>query len=105
MHRKNLKNKSKKIKKISSNTIIFILFECIFTIITFPFLLLYGPFEDAKSIYVGSAMTTMSHQYLAKWFLSDEKIESILKKSSTEISNENTDIDKVKILNKNDDTI
>ena len=105
MHRKNLKNKSKKRKKISSNTIIFILFECIFTIITFPFLLLYGPFEDAKSIYVGSAMTTMSHQYLAKWFLSDEKIESILKKSSTEISNENTDIDKVKISNKNDDTI
>lgn len=68
--------KKKKIKwKI---VIAFIVFELVFTVVTAPFILLYGPFDNAKRIYVGSAMTTFKHQYLATAFLSKERIDQIL---------------------------
>ncbi|AOR25061.1 phosphodiester glycosidase family protein [Clostridium taeniosporum] len=102
---KNSKSKSKKQKKTLSNTILFLLFQFIFTAITFPILLLYGPFENVKTMYVGAAMTSMHHQYLAKWFLSDEEISKILKKSSCEVGDETTNIDEVKISKNKDDTI
>lgn len=63
------------------------MFELIFTIITAPFILLYGPFDNAKRIYVGSAMTTFNHQYLATMFLSKERIDNILNSSDTRNQN------------------
>lgn len=36
------------------------------------------PFESLRSLWVSSAMTTMNHQYLAKWFFSDAEIQKIL---------------------------
>ncbi|SHJ45002.1 Exopolysaccharide biosynthesis protein [Clostridium cavendishii DSM 21758] len=69
----------KKLKKLKwGQILIFIIFELLFTVITAPFILLYGPFENAKRIYVGSAMNTLNHQYLATTFLSKEKINNIL---------------------------
>lgn len=69
-----VKKSKKRVNKISFKTLaIFFAFELFFTGCTFPFLLLYGPFDNAKSQYVGAAMTSMSHQYLATWFLSDKK--------------------------------
>ncbi|WP_297637194.1 phosphodiester glycosidase family protein [uncultured Clostridium sp.] len=66
-------------KKIKWKLVIaFIVFELIFTVVTAPFILLYGPFDNAKRIYVGSAMTTFRHQYLATAFLSKERIDQIL---------------------------
>ncbi|MBW6411880.1 phosphodiester glycosidase family protein [Clostridium weizhouense] len=108
----NIKKKEKisklqpnKWKKILSSTILFLLFEFMFTACTFPFLLLYGPFENAKRAYVGSAMKTMSHQYLAKWFLSDEQINNIIGKESSEANNETTNVNDIKISKNKDDTI
>ncbi|MGL4875538.1 MAG: phosphodiester glycosidase family protein [Clostridium sp.] len=72
----------KKKKKRWKLIIAFVVFELIFTVITAPFVLLYGPFDTAKRIYVGSAMTTFSHQYLATAFLSKEKINEILNSSA-----------------------
>ncbi|MGL4847598.1 MAG: phosphodiester glycosidase family protein [Clostridium sp.] len=72
----------KKKKKKWKLVIAFVVFEVIFTAITAPFVLLYGPFDTAKRIYVGSAMTTFSHQYLATAFLSKEKINEILNSSA-----------------------
>jgi len=101
-----LKERGQRSKKLSLKMVLsFVVFELIFTVCTFPFILLYGPFENAKRTYVGSAMGTMNTQYLATWFLSNEKIESIIGKASNESSDETTNISQVKIQNKHDDTI
>ncbi|MBW6411241.1 phosphodiester glycosidase family protein [Clostridium weizhouense] len=90
-------NGKRKKKRVSlKNLVIFIIFMIIFTACTGPFVLLYGPFENAKRTYVGAAMTSLSHQYLAKWFLSDEKIAEILGGSSV-ASSENTNTDEIEI--------
>ena len=43
-------------------------------------------------------MTTMNHQYLAKWFYSDETINSVLKKNYVIESGEEADINQVKFI-------
>lgn len=102
---RNIKRKRKKKKKWKT-LICFIVFELIFTIVTAPFILLYGPFENAKRIYVGSAMTTLNHQYLATWFLSKEKINEILNSGG---DNSNLDLKNndsvVQVSGKHDNTI
>ena len=101
-----LKKGKKKAKRFSALTIMsFFIFEILFTACTFPFVLLYGPFEKSKSTYVGAAMTSMSHQYLAKWFLSDEKIAEILGQNSTETTDETTNTSQIEIPKVKDDTI
>ena len=102
---KNRKGKIKT-KRFSYKTLImFLLFEFVFSACTFPFLLLYGPFENAKSTYVGAAMTSMSHQYLATWFLSDEKINKIMGNNATEETDETTNASEINIPKIKDDTI
>lgn len=101
-----LKKGKKKVKRFSTLALIsFFVFEFIFTVCTFPFMLLYGPFENAKSTYVGAAMTSLSHQYLATWFLSDEKIAEILGQNSTETTNETTNTSEIQIPKVKDETI
>ena len=51
---------------------IFILLFMGFLYVPFP------PFETLRSLWVSSAMTSMNHQYLAKWFFNDAKIQQIL---------------------------
>lgn len=111
---KNIDQKSRlKPKKVKKNTkrlsvktlIAFFAFEMIFTLCTAPLTLLYGPFENAKATYVGAAMTSMSHQYLATWFLSDEKIAKILGQNSTEGTSETTNTSEIEIPKVKDDTI
>ena len=86
--------------------IFFLIFEVIFIGVTFPMLLLHGPFERAKKVYVSSAMETMNHQYLATWFLSDEEIATITNVSpgkSDDQPVESTDISDVNFSDKDDD--
>lgn len=86
--------------------IFFLIFEVIFIGVTFPILLLHGPFERAKKVYVSSAMETMNHQYLATWFLSDEEIATITNVSPGESDDElveSTDISDVNFSDKDDD--
>ncbi len=40
--------------------------------------LLYGPFSAFRDWYITTAMTTMTHQYLATWFFDDDVIEHVL---------------------------
>ena len=44
---------------------------------TFLFLF-YGPWDGFRNFWITSAMTTMSHQYLATWFYSEETIQKVL---------------------------
>jgi exopolysaccharide biosynthesis protein len=104
--RKLIKRKKQNNKKVSIKTVLsFLVIELIITICTFPFLLLYGPFENAKRTYVGAAMGSMKNQYLATCFLSNEKIESIIGKTGLESGDETTDVNEVKIPEVKDDSI
>lgn len=84
----------------------FIAFEFIFTIITAPFVLLYGPFENAKRTYVGAAMTSFSHQWMATTFLSDERINKILNSSIEDTNHKSTNVKaNVSLPTKHDNSI
>lgn len=74
----------KKKKSFWKLVICFLVFEFIFTGMTAPFLVFYGPFENVKRTIVGAAMTTLSHQYIAKLFLSDSEIKKILSGNTAE---------------------
>lgn len=105
-NRAKMKKVKKRPKRYPIKTIVtFLAFQLLFTACTFPFILLYGPFEKAKSTYVGAAMTSASHQYLAKWFLSDKKIAEIQGENAVEITNETTDTSQIEIPKIKDDTI
>ena len=85
---------SKDVNKINDESIkkknrikqIFIKFVCvllIFIILSAGFIGVFfktGVFQTFKELWVQTAMGTMSHQYLATWFLSDEEIEEIMNK-------------------------
>lgn len=43
---------------------------------------LYGPPDEFRDLLITTAMTTMNHQYLAKWFYSDTTINKVLSKNS-----------------------
>jgi exopolysaccharide biosynthesis protein len=83
---------------------IFIAFEVVFTAATAPLSVYYGPFQNVKRTVVGAAMTTLSHQYIAKAFLSEEKINEILKDQSVEAIEQKNNGD-VKISSKHDSSI
>ena len=54
-------------------------------------------FQEYKELWVQTAMTTMNHQYLATWFLSEEEIAEIMKKLEVE-NNENSNVDDIMVI-------
>jgi len=76
MNTKTGKEKNK--KSVKRKILTFLLFELIFTVLTAPFLVFYGPFEEVKRTVVGASWNTLRHQYIARAFLSDEAIARIL---------------------------
>ncbi|HEX9060512.1 MAG TPA: phosphodiester glycosidase family protein [Clostridia bacterium] len=60
---------------------IFLIFQLIFPIFTMPLFVFYGPFENVKKTLVGSSMQTLTHQFIAQTFLSDDAIGRIVGKS------------------------
>lgn len=78
---KNNKNKHKK-KKTMKQKILLILEILggliIIGIIAITLFFKTSLFQKYKEIWVETAMSTMNHQYLATWFLSDEEIQKIL---------------------------
>ena len=57
---------------------------CIIYIIGFSsfLFLFYGPINSFKEFWISSAMTTMSHQYLATALYSDKTIQEVLQNNS-----------------------
>lgn len=99
--KKSVKKKSK-LKFIIS----FLLFQIVFTGITAPFLAYYGPFKNVRNTLVTTAMTTLSHQWIAELFLSEEAINKILKEQAvTNLSQKKDAETEVTVNNKNDKTI
>ena len=80
------KSKLKKFLKV----LFIILFFLLFLLATFIFLFFKTDlFQYYKELWVQTAMTTMNHQYLATWFLSDDEINAIMKSMEVE-NNENS---------------
>lgn len=76
---------------------LFLLFQIIYIPILAILLVFYGPFTNTRDMIVTTAMTTMTHQYFATWFLSDEEIEEILKANRPQETNELQDVDDIQI--------
>ncbi len=55
--------------------------------------ILYGPISTFREWLITTAMTTMSHQYLATWFYSDKTINEVLAKNVIIESGEDTNTD------------
>ena len=83
--REKRKKKSKLQKVLITILILFIL-----GISSFAFLL-YGPYPNFREWLITTAMTTMTHQYLATWFYSDDTIQEVLNKNRVAESDEKTD--------------
>ena len=102
------KNGKKTKRRTSTLVLLFIIFQLIFAAITGPFMLYYGPFKNVKTTVVGAAMTTLTLQWLATSFLSEDKIQEILDEQKGEIivqDDEDENNPGVVVENKNDDSI
>lgn len=73
------------------NKTIILLTRFLIVILVAGIILLYGPIPNFREWLITTAMTTMSHQYLATWFYSDETIKKVLEKHTIEEFEENTD--------------
>jgi exopolysaccharide biosynthesis protein len=81
----------------------FIVFQLIFALVTAPLIVFYGPFDNVRKTVVGAAMTTLSHQWIAEMFLSDEKIKAILDENTIETIQQDTSV--VEFVNKHDESV
>lgn len=70
---------SRRVRRRKGRNKIKIILGCIFLVGVSSFVLLfYGPWHGFRDFWITSAMTTMSHQYLATWLYSDKTIEKVL---------------------------
>ncbi len=84
-------------KKLSVKKKLIIVTSSIITFFLCVFLFLfYGPWSGFRNFWITSAMTTMSHQYLATFFYSDETIQKVLEENSIIEVNESTNPDLIK---------
>ena len=95
-HGKRSKKKKKTLKQ-KLTILLTILISIILLFVIFVFLFFKTSlFQKYKELWVVTAMSTMNHQYLARWFLSDEEIEEILKRLEVQ-NNENSDSNDISI--------
>ncbi|MGC8483555.1 MAG: phosphodiester glycosidase family protein [Thermodesulfobium sp.] len=103
--------KNRKIKSNNPNNklslkkiVIYSLFQILLACIVIPALVFYGPFSNIRDMWVESAMTTSSHQFLATLFLPEQKIKTIMDKTNSIIFG-NSDPNLLKFVNHHDNTI
>lgn len=76
---KKTKPKKTKIEKIIAWKRAFLIaLSCCFLLFSSGMFILYGPWAYVRDTLITTAMTTMTHQYLARWFYSDETIERVM---------------------------
>lgn len=91
-------------KKILKVFVLFLLFQIIYIPLLAIGLIYYGPFKNTREMIVTTSMTTMTHQYFATWFLSDEEIQEILTRNRPQEEVEDTDPNKIEIAEKTSNT-
>ena len=85
-------NKKKKTKSNKKYIIMFLILD--FLALTSLFLI-YGPISYFRNLWVTSAMTTRTHQYLAYIFFNEEQINKILSNNVVIEVEQDTDIDEI----------
>jgi exopolysaccharide biosynthesis protein len=71
-------NKNRAGKSALEKLGIFLAFQLVFSALTMPFFVFYGPFENIKRTIVGASLNTFQHQYIARLFLSEKAIVRIM---------------------------
>ena len=59
--------------------------------------LLYGPWHGFRDFWITTAMTTLNHKYLAKWFYSEDTINKVLAENRVIPPDEDTKTDLIEI--------
>ena len=97
------KEKKEKIKKDKIDKLIrwkrvFLVFlSFCFMLFSGGMFLLYGPWPFVRETLITTAMTTMTHQYLARWFYSDATIDEVMSQQYVIEPEGNTDPDQIEI--------
>ncbi|MDP4176994.1 MAG: phosphodiester glycosidase family protein [Bacillota bacterium] len=94
------KKKKKKKKNIFKSFMLFILYEIIFILLTSPFVLFYGPFNNLKKAVVYSVQASQ-HRYMLSWILPKSYLDSF--SSTASATTVDQDMSKVKISNNSED--
>jgi len=86
------------------NFIFYLIFGAVFTGVTAPLIIFHGPFTIVKKTIVDASMTTLSHQWIAKLFLSDAEIQKIRSEDTIQVVQQgNNNI--IKFINSHDNSI
>lgn len=91
------KRRKKQKKKVLKRTILFIVLD-FFALACF--IIMYGPWDKVRNMYISTAMNTMTHQWLAKVFYSDKRIEEIMKNNYFVAIDEDANTDNIVINTK-----
>ena len=83
--------------KIFKSTILFIILDLLAIL---GFVMMYGPWDYVRNLYVTTAMQTMTHKYLANVFYSDKTIQKIMSSNYIVGVNEDVDTDDIVINTK-----
>ena len=93
--------KKKKKSKIKKATIVFIVLD---TLVAICFFITYGPWDYLRNLYINTAMNTMSHQYLARLFYSQETIDEVMSNNYFITIDEEVNLDDIVIDTKDPGT-
>lgn len=91
------------LKKLAKVIAVFI-FEIVYILGLGVYLIYYTDmFTTTRDMIVTTSMTTMTHQYFATWFLSDEKINEILASNKLTNNTEEQSLEEVEIVEAEED--
>lgn len=93
-----MKNRNKRKTKKSNLKLkrIFILLLSLFVIgEAIGMFLLYGPYPNFRRLLITTAMTTKTHQYLARWWFSEDEIQNVMANNYIVEVEEDTDDSKI----------
>lgn len=100
-YKDNKKNSGKKVIKIFFITCFILATICCWI----GLILLYSPYAGFRDWLITTAMSTMSHQYLATWFYDDETINDCLARNSIEDTSSVTDADLIDIVDYSEEEV
>ena len=98
------KTKKEKTKISKAKKIIIIVLSSLTFLTGSGLFLLYGPWAWFRETLITTAMTTLSHQYLATWFYSEETINKVLEKNKVINSSDISDLNDI-VIKKYDNTV
>lgn len=85
-------------KGFAKNVALFIAAQIVVGLLFSIPMVYYGPFKTIREELVNTAMTTLSHQFIVKWFLSDREINRIMDKNKIQDEDKKSDVEAVAVF-------